>query len=72
MLKNFRINRNQKNYNNSSNASSEDIYVGKRIKQNLHNIDFDDDSDEDTEWSRQSKNAQQDDLLSSSSKKILP
>ena len=30
-------------------------YVGKRIKQNLQNIDFDEDSEDDDDWSKKAK-----------------
>merc|ERR1712058_26880 len=30
-------------------------YVGKRIKQNLQNINFDDDSEDDDDWSKRAK-----------------
>ena len=30
-------------------------YVGKRIKQNLQNINFDDDSEDDDDWSKKAK-----------------
>ena len=75
MLRNFRI---QKSSNKKiSDAENNGPYVGKRIRQNLKNISFDDDSDEDVEWTKKSNKANNPDYcsvtnLENLSRKILP
>lgn len=54
MLRNFRIQKSSTN-NKISDAENNGPYVGKRIRQNLKNISFDDDSDEDVEWTKKVK-----------------
>ena len=76
MLRNFRIQKTSNKSNVPADSDNNGPYVGKRIKQNLKNISFDDDSDEDVEWTKKSNKANPDYFpvsnLENLSRKILP
>ena len=75
MLKNFRIKKSSED-TLLVDSGKKQLNVGKRIKQNLKNIIFDEDSDEDLDWTNKSTNPNNDNFRVSTiehlGRKVLP
>ena len=71
-MKNFRIKKTLKTSTLNGDPENNEPYVRKRIKQNLKNISFDDDSDEDVEWNKNSMKNTNPDFFSDPSLDLLP
>ena len=75
MLKNFRIKKSSEE-TLSVDPGRKQLNVGKRIKQNLKNIVFEEDSDEDLDWTNKSTNPNHMNLTVSTieplGRKVLP
>ena len=70
-LKSFRIEKSGRSDEENLTINHNLPYVGKRIKQNLRNISFDDDSDEDADWRVTAAAGEEEELLGVP-RKVLP